>query len=148
MNDGSFATNHIKFASSIAIPWFIMEQPAPWALKWNHYNKRCPCMPSDFIRFWVNSLVVINKDQWRSSEFTSLVNEDYWTTPTFCNSEWKSFKLMALWSLMWSTRGVLLWHFHRNVTLWMLICQTLKCMYVYVFSSFFLWKLGCSLFVL
>jgi len=25
-----------------------------------HYNKRCPYMPSDFIRFWVNSLVLMN----------------------------------------------------------------------------------------
>ncbi len=28
----------------------------------NHYNKRCPCMLSDFTRFWMNSLVVINRD--------------------------------------------------------------------------------------
>jgi hypothetical protein len=41
-----------------------------------HYNKRCPCTPSDFIGFWMNSLVVMNKDQWRSSEFTGLVNGD------------------------------------------------------------------------
>jgi hypothetical protein len=28
-----------------------------------HYNKRCPCMPNDFIGFRVNSLVVVNGDQ-------------------------------------------------------------------------------------
>jgi len=27
-----------------------------------HYNKRCPCTPCDFTRFWVNSLVLINVD--------------------------------------------------------------------------------------
>ncbi len=27
-----------------------------------HYNKRRPCMSSDFIRFWMNSLVLVNKD--------------------------------------------------------------------------------------
>jgi len=26
------------------------------------YNKRCPCTPNDFTGFWVNSLVVVNKD--------------------------------------------------------------------------------------
>jgi hypothetical protein len=51
-----------------------------------HYNKRCPCTPNDFTRFWVNSLVVMNEDQWKSSEFIGLVNGDQWTTPTFCNS--------------------------------------------------------------
>jgi hypothetical protein len=25
-----------------------------------HYNKRCPCMPNDFIRLWVNSFVLVN----------------------------------------------------------------------------------------
>jgi len=29
---------------------------------WKHYNKRCSCMPSDFIRFRVNSLVLVNED--------------------------------------------------------------------------------------
>ncbi len=29
-----------------------------------------------FTGFWMNSLVVMNGDQWRSSEFTSLVNGD------------------------------------------------------------------------
>jgi hypothetical protein len=38
-----------------------------------HYNKRCPCTPSDFTRFWVNSLVWINEDKLESSEFISLV---------------------------------------------------------------------------
>jgi hypothetical protein len=28
----------------------------------------------------------MNGDQWRSSDFTSLVNKDYWIAPTFCNS--------------------------------------------------------------
>ncbi len=28
----------------------------------SHYNKRCPCMLSEFIRFWVNSLVLVNGD--------------------------------------------------------------------------------------
>jgi len=41
-----------------------------------HYNKRYPCMSSDYTRFWMNSLVVVNKDQWRSSEFIGLVNRD------------------------------------------------------------------------
>jgi len=41
-----------------------------------HYNKRCPCTPSDFIGFWVNSLVVMNGDQWKNNEFTALMNED------------------------------------------------------------------------
>ncbi len=27
-----------------------------------HYNKRCPCTPSDFTKFWVNSLVLVNED--------------------------------------------------------------------------------------
>jgi hypothetical protein len=27
-----------------------------------HYNKKCPCTPSDFTRFRVNSLVVVNGD--------------------------------------------------------------------------------------
>jgi hypothetical protein len=34
------------------------------------------CILSDFTRFWVNSLVVVNGDKWRISEFTSLVNGD------------------------------------------------------------------------
>jgi hypothetical protein len=41
-----------------------------------HYNKRCPCMPSDFIGFWVNSLVVMNQDLWRINEFIGLMNKD------------------------------------------------------------------------
>jgi hypothetical protein len=41
-----------------------------------HYNKRYPCTPSDFTRFWVDSLVVMNGDKWRNNEFTSVVNED------------------------------------------------------------------------
>jgi hypothetical protein len=41
-----------------------------------HYNKKCPCTPSDFIGFWVNSLVLVNEDQWRSSEFPGIVNVD------------------------------------------------------------------------
>jgi hypothetical protein len=53
-----------------------------------HYNKRCPCMPSDFTGFWVNSLAIMNKDHWRSSEFTSLMYRDKWTTPTFFNNIW------------------------------------------------------------
>jgi hypothetical protein len=28
--------------------------------KFNHYNKRCPYMPSDFIGFSMNSLFVVN----------------------------------------------------------------------------------------
>jgi hypothetical protein len=36
----------------------------------------CPYMLSDFTRFWVNSLAVVNGDQWRSNEFTGLVNGD------------------------------------------------------------------------
>jgi hypothetical protein len=43
---------------------------------YKHYNKRCPYMPSDFTGFWANSLVVMNGDQWKNSEFTSLVNGD------------------------------------------------------------------------
>jgi hypothetical protein len=43
-------------------------------LEMGHYNKRCPYMPSDFTGFWVNSLVVVNRDQWKSSEFTNLMN--------------------------------------------------------------------------
>jgi hypothetical protein len=27
-----------------------------------HYNKICLCAPSDFTRFWVNSLVLVNWD--------------------------------------------------------------------------------------
>lgn len=27
-----------------------------------HDNKRCPCMPNDFTEFWVNSIVIVNKD--------------------------------------------------------------------------------------
>jgi hypothetical protein len=34
----------------------------------HHYNKRCACTPSDFIGFWVNSLVIMKmgpiKKQW------------------------------------------------------------------------------------
>jgi hypothetical protein len=41
-----------------------------------HYNKRSPYMPNDFTRFWVNSLVVVNKNYWRSNEFIGLVNKD------------------------------------------------------------------------
>ncbi len=41
-----------------------------------HYNKRCPFTPIDFTRFWMNSLVVVNGDQWWSNEFTSLMNGD------------------------------------------------------------------------
>jgi hypothetical protein len=44
--------------------------------------KRCPCTQSDFTKFWMNSLVAMNKDQWKSSEFISLMNKDLWTTPT------------------------------------------------------------------
>jgi hypothetical protein len=25
-----------------------------------HHNERCPCMPSDFTRLWVNSIVIMN----------------------------------------------------------------------------------------
>jgi len=50
-----------------------------------HYNKRCPCMPIDFTGFWVNSLVVVNGDQWKNNEFIGLVNGDQWTAPTFCS---------------------------------------------------------------
>jgi hypothetical protein len=45
-------------------------------VKLSHYNKRCPCTPTDFTGFWVNSLVVVNEDQWRSSEFIRLMNGD------------------------------------------------------------------------
>jgi len=38
-----------------------------------HYNKRCPYTPSDFIKFWMNSLIIVNKDQWKNSEFTGLL---------------------------------------------------------------------------
>ncbi len=53
----------------------------PWKDHWIyreciHYNKMCPYMLSDFTRFWVNSLAVVNGDQWRSNEFTGLVNGD------------------------------------------------------------------------
>jgi len=41
-----------------------------------HYNKRCPYTLSDFTRFWMNSLVVMNGDEWRSSDFTGLMNGD------------------------------------------------------------------------
>jgi hypothetical protein len=41
-----------------------------------HYNKRCPCTPNDFIGFWLNPLVVMNEDQWGSSESTGLMNKD------------------------------------------------------------------------
>jgi len=46
----------------------------------------CPYTSNDFTKFWVNSLVVMNEDQWRSNEFTSLMNGDYWIAPTFCIS--------------------------------------------------------------
>ncbi len=55
----------------------------------NHYNKRCPYMSSDLTRFWMNSLVVVNRNYWRSNEFTGLMNEDYWTAPTFVIVNWK-----------------------------------------------------------
>ncbi len=45
-------------------------------IKLIHYNKRCPCTPSDFTEFWLNSLVVMNEDDWRSSEFIGLINKD------------------------------------------------------------------------
>ncbi len=35
-----------------------------------HYNKRCPCTPSNFARFWMNW------DHWKSSEFNGLVNNN------------------------------------------------------------------------
>ncbi len=44
--------------------------------QFKHYNKRCPYTSNVFTGFWVNSLVVVNGDQWRSNEFTGLVNED------------------------------------------------------------------------
>jgi hypothetical protein len=34
------------------------------------------CMSRDFTEFWVNSLILMNKDQWKNNEFISLVNED------------------------------------------------------------------------
>ncbi len=57
-----------------------------WGIFYSHYNKMCPCMPSDFTRFWMNSLVVMNGNQWRSSEFTGPVNGDWWIAPSFCSS--------------------------------------------------------------
>jgi hypothetical protein len=39
-----------------------------------HYNKMCLSTQSDFIRFWVNSLIVMNKDYEKNSEFIDLVN--------------------------------------------------------------------------
>jgi hypothetical protein len=41
-----------------------------------HYNKKCPCTLSDFIKFWVNSVVLVNGDKLENSEFTSLMNGD------------------------------------------------------------------------
>jgi hypothetical protein len=45
-------------------------------IKGNNYNKRCPCTPSDFIGFWVNSQVVVNGDQQRRSGFIGLMNSE------------------------------------------------------------------------
>jgi hypothetical protein len=42
----------------------------------NNTTKGVPFTPSDFIGFWVNSLVIVNGDQWRSNEFTGLMNGD------------------------------------------------------------------------
>jgi hypothetical protein len=53
---------------------------------WLHYNKRCPCKSSDFTRFWVNSLVVVTRDQWKNNVFIDLVNRNYGIAPTFCRS--------------------------------------------------------------
>jgi hypothetical protein len=42
---------------------------------------------SEFIyKIWVNSLVTVNEDQWKSNEFTGLMNKDSWTALTFCKS--------------------------------------------------------------
>jgi hypothetical protein len=43
-------------------------------------------MPSDFIKLWVNSLVIVNGTEWKISEFIGLVNEDKWIAPTFCSN--------------------------------------------------------------
>jgi hypothetical protein len=55
-----------------------------------HYNKMCPYMPNDFIGFWVNSLVPMNKINWGCNEFIGLVNIDYWIASTFCSNALKS----------------------------------------------------------
>jgi hypothetical protein len=60
----------------------------------SHHNKSCPSTPNDFTGFWVNTLFIVNGDQCRSSEFTGLVNEDYWTTPTFCGN-------VPVWEFIW-----------------------------------------------
>jgi hypothetical protein len=41
-----------------------------------HYNKKCPCTPNEFTGFWVNSLVIVNGDQWKNNEFSGRVNGD------------------------------------------------------------------------
>jgi hypothetical protein len=42
--------------------FFIMEMLREMVLKL-HYNKMCPYMPSDFIGFWMNSLVVVGTNE-------------------------------------------------------------------------------------
>jgi len=49
---GTRKSNCLKMNSST-----YMKNWRGWRRFCNHYNKRCPHMPSDFTRFWVNSLV-------------------------------------------------------------------------------------------
>ncbi len=48
----------------------------------------------------MNSVVVMNEDKWRSSEFIGLVNGDQWTTPTFCSSEATSVRPLKVFGYL------------------------------------------------
>jgi hypothetical protein len=59
---------YFRFILNIFLKYFQNELSAPY-----YYNKMHPCMSSDFIRFWVNSLVLMNRTQWGCSELSSLM---------------------------------------------------------------------------
>jgi hypothetical protein len=54
-----------------------VQQKGVFVLKWFHW-----------IGFWMNSLIIVNKDYWENSEFINFVwIRTKWIAPTFCNIE-------------------------------------------------------------
>ncbi len=66
-----------------------------------HYNKRCPCTQSEFNGYSEQDLVG------KHNQFISLVDRDWWTTLTFCNSAllW-SWNLLFIPSQIWTTFSI------------------------------------------
>jgi hypothetical protein len=78
----TLASKYLQCQELIIMPMLIIFENAWFFTRlWfltskKYYNKKCLFTLSDFIKFWVNSLITMNKDQWKNSEFSGLVNKD------------------------------------------------------------------------